>query len=390
MSRTGYFLIADISGYTQFLAGSELEHAQAIMQALLTSLVEGIAPPMRLAKFEGDAVFCYAPAEAVVRRQTILDGIDDIYSRFSAMRERITRNTTCPCQACRRTGDLNLKFVLHQGEYVDQSIAGRSELAGTAVIVVHRLMKNHIRESTGIEAYLFVTEAAAQVLGPLANRSGGRRHEETVDGIGSVAGWVTDMAPVWQHRRDAERAWIAPGAALWFPALGEVLPISPATAWSYLLDTELRMRWIGGMTGMTVDGRTDGRVGEGRAALRPRNGAAQFRDCRLASFRQLQLGAASCAGCRRAHDLRADAEAERHVSRSAPAAGRPEQGSARARCREPPAQSCAAQGSAFRCSQSGGPGQGRRGGHRVGTGRALAARPGCAGKSQGARFLAAM
>ena len=263
MSRTGYFLIADISGYTQFLAGSELEHAQAIMQALLTSLVEGIAPPMRLAKFEGDAVFCYAPAEAVVRRQTILDGIDDIYSRFSAMRERITRNTTCPCQACRRTGDLNLKFVLHQGEYVDQSIAGRSELAGTAVIVVHRLMKNHIRESTGIEAYLFVTEAAAQVLGPLANRSGGRRHEETVDGIGSVAGWVTDMAPVWQHRRDAERAWIAPGAALWFPALGEVLPISPATAWTFLLDTELRMRWIGGMMGMTVDGRADGRVGEG-------------------------------------------------------------------------------------------------------------------------------
>jgi hypothetical protein len=263
MRRAGYFLIADISGYTQFLAGSELEHAKGIMQALLTSLVEGIAPPMRLAKFEGDAVFCYAPADTVVRPQTILDGIDDIYSRFSGMRERITRNTTCPCQACRRTADLNLKFVLHQGEYVEQSIAGRSELTGTAVIVVHRLTKNRIREATGIEAYLFVTEAAARALGEVANPAGKIRHEETVESVGPITGWVTDMAPVWQRRREKERAWISPAEALWFPPVGNVLPISPAAAWSYLLDTDQRLRWVGGMTGMTVEGGSGGRLDEG-------------------------------------------------------------------------------------------------------------------------------
>jgi uncharacterized protein YndB with AHSA1/START domain len=261
--RSGYFLIADISGYTRFLADSELEHAQDIIQTLLNSLVEGIAPPMKLAKFEGDAVFCYAPAEAVVRPQTILDGIDDIYSRFSGMRERITRNTTCPCQACRRTADLNLKFVLHHGEYVEQSIAAHCEIAGTAVIVVHRLMKNHIRESTGIDAYLFVTEAAAQALGEIASPAGRIRHDEAVEGIGRVSGWVSDMAPVWRRRREQERAWISPAELLWFPPVGNVLPISPAAAWSYLLDTDQRLRWIGGMTGMTVDGRPDGRVDEG-------------------------------------------------------------------------------------------------------------------------------
>ena len=63
MNRLGYFLIADISGSTEFLAGSELEHAQAILQALLGSLVGAIAAPMKLAKIEGDAVFCHAPAD---------------------------------------------------------------------------------------------------------------------------------------------------------------------------------------------------------------------------------------------------------------------------------------------------------------------------------------
>src|SRR5580698_8263577 len=231
MNRLGYFLIADISGYTEFLAGSELEHAQAILQALLGSLVGAIAAPMKLAKIEGDAVFCHAPAD-IERPQIILDGIDDLYARFSATLEHTLRNTTCPCRACRRAGSLDLKFVLHHGEAVEDTIAGRSELTGTAVIVVHRLMKNHIREATGIDAYRFVTDAAGTALGGVD----GVRHEETVDGIGPIAGRVTDMAPMWRQRREAERAWVPSDGPLWLPATRLDLPISPAETWTWLLD----------------------------------------------------------------------------------------------------------------------------------------------------------
>ena len=263
MSRAGYFLIADISGYTEFLAGSELEHAQGIMHSLMTTLVEAIAPPLKLAKFEGDAVFCAAPADAVTRSQTILDGVDDIYCRFAGALERIRLNTTCPCQACRKAGDLNLKFVLHHGEYAEQTIAGRHELVGAPVIVVHRLMKNSIRETTGIAAYLYVTEAAARALDAEKVFAGRPRHGETIDNVGAVGGWVVDMLPVWSERRERERVWVAPGEKLWFAALGGTLPISPAAMWSYLLDRDQRLRWIDGMTGMTVDGRADGRLAEG-------------------------------------------------------------------------------------------------------------------------------
>jgi len=259
----GYLLIADISGYTEFLAGSELEHAQGIMHSLMTTLVEAVAPPMHLAKFEGDAVFCAAAAPQVSRPHSILDGVDDIYCRFAAALERIRLNTTCPCQACRRAGDLNLKFVLHHGEYAEQTIAGRNELVGAPIIVVHRLMKNRIRESTGIKAYLFVTEAAAAALDATATFAGQPRHAEQIEGIGEVEGWIFDMAPVWAARRDRERIWVAPDATPWFPALRCTLPISAPAVWSYLLDRDQRLRWIEGMTGMTVDGGADGRLGPG-------------------------------------------------------------------------------------------------------------------------------
>ena len=55
-----YFLIADISGYTTFLAGVELDHAQDIIADLMDTVVKGLRPPFRLAKFEGDAAFVYA------------------------------------------------------------------------------------------------------------------------------------------------------------------------------------------------------------------------------------------------------------------------------------------------------------------------------------------
>jgi Protein of unknown function (DUF2652) len=248
--HSGYLLIADISGYTEFLTGSELDHAQAIMQALLGSLVGAIAEPLRLAKVEGDAVFCYAPTKLVVRPQTVLDVADDLYVRFTAALEHTIRNTTCPCRACRHAAELGLKFVLHHGQYIEHVIAGNNELTGTAVIVVHRLMKNHIREKTGIEAYLFVTDSAAAMLPQVA----GVRHEEMVEGVGVVPGYVRDMAPIWQRHRETDRRWVKPDALLLFPATSVDLPISLPEAWSYLLDAGQRMRWVEGMTGMTVSG----------------------------------------------------------------------------------------------------------------------------------------
>jgi len=57
----GYFVLADISGYTSFLAAVELEHAQQVLSELLELLVRRLTPTLTLVELEGDAVYGSVP-----------------------------------------------------------------------------------------------------------------------------------------------------------------------------------------------------------------------------------------------------------------------------------------------------------------------------------------
>ena len=57
--RSGFLVIADLTGYTAYLSGSEIEHAPVIAGDLLETIVGRLEPPFRLAKFEGDAAFLF-------------------------------------------------------------------------------------------------------------------------------------------------------------------------------------------------------------------------------------------------------------------------------------------------------------------------------------------
>ena len=74
------FVIADISGYTNFVSGVvELDHAQDILADIMDTLIRALRPPFRLAKFEGDAAFVYALADKV-DGSLLQDSIEQAYS----------------------------------------------------------------------------------------------------------------------------------------------------------------------------------------------------------------------------------------------------------------------------------------------------------------------
>ena len=55
-TQHGYLVLADISGYTSYLAGVELTHARDILTELLQLIVEHFKPLLFIVKLEGDAV----------------------------------------------------------------------------------------------------------------------------------------------------------------------------------------------------------------------------------------------------------------------------------------------------------------------------------------------
>ena len=81
----------------------------------------------------------------------LLDTIERCYFGFRRRRRDVRQATSCECNACARIPDLDLKFVVHHGVAIHQKVAGREELLGSDVIVVHRLLKNDVVEQLGIE-----------------------------------------------------------------------------------------------------------------------------------------------------------------------------------------------------------------------------------------------
>ena len=202
--ESAYFVIADISGYTSFLAGVELDHAQDIIADLMDTVVKGVRPPFRLAKFEGDAAFVYATT-AKVDGSMLQDTIESAYFTFRRRLRDIKQASVCECKACAAMSDLDFKFVAHHGEMVKQKMGGREELAGRDVILVHRLLKNTVSEKIGSRAYALYSDACIQTAGIDPAAQGLVEHHETIDIIGDVRLWLRDLEEAWKKENEKTR-----------------------------------------------------------------------------------------------------------------------------------------------------------------------------------------
>ncbi len=155
-------------------------------------LVRALRPPFRLAKFEGDAAFAYAITETV-EGSLLQDSFESAYFAFRRRLRSLKQSNSCECQACSRMHSLDLKFVIHHGEFIKQKMSGREELAGRDVILVHRLLKNDVGKRFGPHAYALYSDACVRAMGIDPVTQGLVKHAETIDVIGEVKGWVRDL-----------------------------------------------------------------------------------------------------------------------------------------------------------------------------------------------------
>ena len=196
-----YLLLADISGYTGFMAGVEQAHgvdfsagipvAYSVLGALLDAVIEGVEPDFALVKLEGDAVFAVAPAASLDGQgDRVLEKVEAMYRAFIDDRTRAIPASDHVCTACPAVAGLDLKVVLHRGQAVRQTVGSASDLLGPAVTVAHRLLKNTIRSRIGLRPYLFVTDAAATALG--LSQVGLVHREEYADS-GPIEGRIVEL-----------------------------------------------------------------------------------------------------------------------------------------------------------------------------------------------------
>ncbi|HXG39671.1 MAG TPA: DUF2652 domain-containing protein, partial [Candidatus Limnocylindrales bacterium] len=237
-------LIADISGYTSYLAGVELDHAQDILADLVDTVVGALRPTFRLAKLEGDAAFAYAIAETV-DGSLLQDTVEATYFAFRRRLRDIRQASRCECNACILIPSLDLKFVVHHGPVARQRVAGSEELVGRDVIVVHRLLKNAVEAATGMRAYALYTDQCLRAAGvdPLAQGLVG--HVETVDVIGEVRCWLRDLQVAWEAEQERARVIVALHEA--YATLHYEVPAPPQLVWEFATSPARRPQWGAGI-----------------------------------------------------------------------------------------------------------------------------------------------
>jgi len=116
MSNGGYLLIADISGYTDFIKlhnlrkkpviGSKMAdmfeaHAETIISDLLETVIDQIEPVMSLNKLEGDAAFFFCEDDSnSSQADGIIAAMERANEAFKEKSSELVFVQACGCDLC--------------------------------------------------------------------------------------------------------------------------------------------------------------------------------------------------------------------------------------------------------------------------------------------------
>ncbi len=256
--QCGWLMLADLSGYTSFVASTEVEHAQGIVTNLIRLLRGRLTPALELVEVEGDALFLHAPERKVVRGEVVLELAETAYVAFRDLVHTMQRTARCPCNACKAIPGLDLKFVVHFGEYVLQDVGDTTKPFGASVTLAHRLLKNRVSEATGWPAYILLTDAALGRMG--IQPEGLHRDVATYEHLGDTGIGALDLRERYRALTADRVAFLAESEA--DVTLRERFRTPPSHLWALLCDPGRRGEWEVG-SDWSLEQRPGGRTGAG-------------------------------------------------------------------------------------------------------------------------------
>jgi hypothetical protein len=142
-----FFVIADISGYTNFIRSRSIEPSKAefITVELLESILKASENPLTALELEGDAILFYAISDnsSYMANQIYQQALIMISSFENRKKElKILEDDK---EVKEELEKLKLKIILHHGQGIMSKIHQFYKVIGEDIILVHRLLKNSIQ-----------------------------------------------------------------------------------------------------------------------------------------------------------------------------------------------------------------------------------------------------
>lgn len=159
MKNYALYFMPDISGFTNFVTHTEIEHSKHIISELLELLIDSDIIGLKLVEIEGDALFMYT--ETMPSFNDLVEQSKKMLNSFAAHLDLYNTNRICNCGACSYAHDLKVKFVIHYGEISYIRVKDIVKPYGGDVIKIHRFLKNSIASNQ----YLLISKETIDFYG---------------------------------------------------------------------------------------------------------------------------------------------------------------------------------------------------------------------------------
>jgi hypothetical protein len=207
--------------------------------------------------YDTDSVFAYASESKVDHLETLYDMIESTYTGFKDRLQTMSRRITCTCAACRNVSSLDLKFIVHHGEYLISELRGRRMLLGSAPIFVrNRIWKEPLTNTTDWRGYVLFTDTTLKHLDQTVEEFQGQEFLSD-----QVKLYGLNLEQRYQAMLQARRVVVAPMEADGSFALELSIPAS--LVWDWLNNPLKRNQWFPALLKWNAHSRPDGLMGAG-------------------------------------------------------------------------------------------------------------------------------
>lgn len=234
--------IPDLSGFTQFVTDTEINHSHSIIAELLEIIIDSNQLELTVSEIEGDAVLFYRYQE-VPSVGELLEQTKKTFLAFHRHLRRYEKDRVCNCGACRQAVELSLKIVAHTGDITLIKIKNHQKLYGTAVIAAHRLLKNEIKENE----YLLIADRSMGTidknhLGPDNDWAEIKEGKANYEDVGEIGYKYIPLSPL--HERVPPPEPFPQGKTMANPIIKEIYIACPVDRlFETLVNLELRTQW---------------------------------------------------------------------------------------------------------------------------------------------------
>lgn len=234
----------DISGFTKFVQGVEIEHSSHIISELLELLIDQNELDLQLAEVEGDALFYFKyqdlPSPGDVLRQA-----RRMFRAFHRHLSLYETNRICQCGACISASNLKLKFIIHGGQFDFVRVKELVKPHGPEVIKAHRLLKNGIDDAE----YILISDDLRGLWDSLASRLPAvftwSSSTEMLD-MGEVKYWFTKIVGWKSHLEDVELP-AKKGNEVHLFSAGQEISLEPKLLFELVSNLKYREKWTPGV-----------------------------------------------------------------------------------------------------------------------------------------------